>query len=346
MPGVSVVAVPDQGTVRELFRTEATPGDPLADLPRRRPRDRGRAAARRRRSRQRAGRDPAEHRRDPRGSQRTGHRWAEPGDVRPGRTRVDLQDREQPGAAARGADPRHRGAVHARRSSSTARSSRTTPTTRAAPSATSRCGRRWPTRATPPSSRRRRSCSGTDLFDAGVSLGIGLDHDLGFPAYFGSTDPDTDQRDRGCCPADRPGHDPGLADGDGHRDRLGAARVAGGAAAGRGRRRDHARGCAAARRERGRPRCSRCCEAWSPTAAAAASLDVPGPPVIAKTGTAEFGTGADLQTHAWMIAAQGDLAVVRLRRRRRRPAARPPARSSRRSSRAAQRLTPPDKQAE
>ena len=38
-------------------------------------------------------------------------------------------------------------------------------------------------------------------------------------------------------------------------------------------------------------------------------LDVPGPPVIAKTGTAEFGSGADLQTHAWMVAAQGDLAV-------------------------------------
>ena len=31
--------------------------------------------------------------------------------------------------------------------------------------------------------------------------------------------------------------------------------------------------------------------------------------MIAKTGTAEFGTGDDLQTHAWMIAAQGDLAV-------------------------------------
>ena len=38
--------------------------------------------------------------------------------------------------------------------------------------------------------------------------------------------------------------------------------------------------------------------------------DVPGPPVIAKTGTAEFGTGENLQTHAWMIAAQGDLAVA------------------------------------
>src|SRR3712207_882362 len=38
-------------------------------------------------------------------------------------------------------------------------------------------------------------------------------------------------------------------------------------------------------------------------------LDVPGPPVLAKTGTAQFGTGEDLQTHAWMIGAQGDLAV-------------------------------------
>lgn len=38
--------------------------------------------------------------------------------------------------------------------------------------------------------------------------------------------------------------------------------------------------------------------------------DVPGAPVLAKTGTAEFGTGADPQTHAWMIAAQGDLAVA------------------------------------
>ena len=32
--------------------------------------------------------------------------------------------------------------------------------------------------------------------------------------------------------------------------------------------------------------------------------------MIAKTGTAEFGTDGPLQTHAWMIAAQGDLAVA------------------------------------
>ena len=37
------------------------------------------------------------------------------------------------------------------------------------------------------------------------------------------------------------------------------------------------------------------------------------PAVIAKTGTAEYGTeksGTSLPTHAWMIAAQGDLAVA------------------------------------
>jgi cell division protein FtsI/penicillin-binding protein 2 len=38
--------------------------------------------------------------------------------------------------------------------------------------------------------------------------------------------------------------------------------------------------------------------------------DVPGGPVIAKTGTAEFERGGRLLTHAWMIAARGDLAVA------------------------------------
>ena len=38
--------------------------------------------------------------------------------------------------------------------------------------------------------------------------------------------------------------------------------------------------------------------------------DVPGEPVLAKTGTAQFGQDADLRNHAWMIALQGDLAVA------------------------------------
>jgi hypothetical protein len=37
---------------------------------------------------------------------------------------------------------------------------------------------------------------------------------------------------------------------------------------------------------------------------------LPGPPVAAKTGTAEFGTDSPPRTHAWMIAVQGDLAVA------------------------------------
>jgi cell division protein FtsI/penicillin-binding protein 2 len=38
--------------------------------------------------------------------------------------------------------------------------------------------------------------------------------------------------------------------------------------------------------------------------------DVPGDPVGAKTGTAEYGTESPPRTHAWMIATQGDLAVA------------------------------------
>ncbi|WP_427017735.1 penicillin-binding transpeptidase domain-containing protein [Pseudarthrobacter sp. P1] len=37
---------------------------------------------------------------------------------------------------------------------------------------------------------------------------------------------------------------------------------------------------------------------------------IPGAPVLAKTGTAEYGNDKPLKTHAWVIAAQGDLAVA------------------------------------
>lgn len=44
---------------------------------------------------------------------------------------------------------------------------------------------------------------------------------------------------------------------------------------------------------------------------AALLADLPGPDVIAKTGTAEFAAkNRSTATHAWMIAAQGDLAVA------------------------------------
>ncbi|MDM7854948.1 penicillin-binding transpeptidase domain-containing protein [Cellulomonas alba] len=37
--------------------------------------------------------------------------------------------------------------------------------------------------------------------------------------------------------------------------------------------------------------------------------DVPGGPVLAKTGTAQFGPTGDTKNHAWLVAIQGDLAV-------------------------------------
>ena len=151
--------------------------------------------------------------------------------------------------------------------------------------------------------------SGTNLFDAGGLPGHGPRPRPRLPGVLRQDRPGHRERDRGGRAADRAGHHPRLADGDGHRHRVGAAGVTRGAAAGRRGRRLRAGRRGAAVRGRGdraavdaawrgdrrqRPRrCSTC----------------RGAPVIAKTGTAEFGTGDDLQTHAWMIAAQGDLAV-------------------------------------
>ena len=150
--------------------------------------------------------------------------------------------------------------------------------------------------------------SGTNLFDAGVSLGIGLDHDLGFPAYFGKTDPDP-SGETGAA-AQLIGQGTILASPmvmatviasvqqgslvvpwlvQGHEDSApdGAAPLADAEVTAL---RSMLRGVVTSGSGRG-------------------LADVPGPPVIAKNCTAEFGTGHDLQTHAWMIAAQGDLAV-------------------------------------
>jgi cell division protein FtsI/penicillin-binding protein 2 len=150
--------------------------------------------------------------------------------------------------------------------------------------------------------------SGTNLFDAGVSLGIGLDHDLGFPAYFGKTDPDTESETGAAAQLIGQGTIlaspmvmatviasvqqgslvvPRLVEGVDVSAPEGAAPLTEAEATAL---RSMLRGVVTDGSGRG-------------------LLDVPGPPVIAKTGTAEFGTGADLQTHAWIIAAQGDLAV-------------------------------------
>ena len=145
-----------------------------------------------------------------------------------------------------------------------------------------------------------------DLVDAAATLGMGVDHDLGFPAYFGNVVPPASETEKA---ADMIGQGQILA------SPMVMATVMASVVAG----------------DTVVPQLITSVEpvATSPTplsGAQAATLrqmlrgvvtsgtgiglaDVPGPPVIAKTGTAEFDRGGKRLTHAWMIAGQGDLAV-------------------------------------
>lgn len=146
-----------------------------------------------------------------------------------------------------------------------------------------------------------------DLGDAAASLGLGIDHDLGFPAYFGQVAPPESATQEA---ADMIGQGKVLA------SPMVMAAVAASVQSGETvlprllRDWDQAQASvpeltgseAAALREMLR--------AVVTSGSGGLLADVPGPPVIAKTGTAEFERGGRLQTHAWMIAAQGDLAVA------------------------------------
>ncbi|HEU4812442.1 MAG TPA: penicillin-binding transpeptidase domain-containing protein [Nocardioides sp.] len=145
------------------------------------------------------------------------------------------------------------------------------------------------------------------LGDAAASLGLGVDHDLGFPAYFGNVEPPASETEAAA-------------------DMIGQGKVLAS---------PMAMAAVIASVQRGDlvvPRLLPGLEvegsdAGPLTGAEASSLramlrgvvtsgsgsllaDVPGPPVIAKTGTAEFEVKGRVLTHAWMIAAQGDLAVA------------------------------------
>ncbi|MCW2814728.1 MAG: penicillin-binding protein transpeptidase [Nocardioides sp.] len=147
-----------------------------------------------------------------------------------------------------------------------------------------------------------------DLAAAAASLGLGIDHDLGFPAYFGSVEPPTTETGRA---ADMIGQGTVLA------SPMVMATVIASVQAGK----------TVVPRLIEQVEVSVPAEADPLTPAEARSLqallrgvvtdgsgrllgDVPGPPVIAKTGTAEYDAGGRVRTHAWMIAAQGDLAVA------------------------------------
>lgn len=155
----------------------------------------------------------------------------------------------------------------------------------------------------------RRELGRNDLAEAAASLGLGVDHDLGFPAYFGQVPPAESETGRA---ADMIGQGTVLAS-------------------------PMAMAAVIASVQQGEvvvPRLLEDLEVSAPdgveppTAGDTRTLqsllrgvvtsgsgsllaDVPGPPVIAKTGTAEYAApNGEIRTHAWMIAAQGDLAVA------------------------------------
>ena len=150
--------------------------------------------------------------------------------------------------------------------------------------------------------------SQADLASAAAALGVGVDLDLGFPAYLGSV-PTTATATEHAASMIGQAKVARLTDGHGDGDRLG----------GQGLR----RAAAAGRRQ---PRRGR----FPDPGEAPAAGGGPGPAVdarrrrlggqrallasdgvtAAKTGTAEYGTANPPLTHAWMVAAKGDLAVA------------------------------------
>jgi cell division protein FtsI/penicillin-binding protein 2 len=146
------------------------------------------------------------------------------------------------------------------------------------------------------------------LPDAAAALGLGVDHDLGFPAYFGSVpEPASETSDA----ASLIGQGQVLASPMAMAAVI-ASVVEGSTVVPRLLPDQEADGNdvpqpltpAEATTLRGLLR------AVVTDGSGALLADVPGPPVIAKTGTAEFGDKEPLQTHAWMVAGQDDLAVA------------------------------------
>lgn len=145
------------------------------------------------------------------------------------------------------------------------------------------------------------------LAAAAASLGVSVDHDLGFPAYFGQVPPPASDTE---AAADLIGQGGVLA------SPMAMAVVM--ASVQRGETVvpwlvDEVRSGTgdAPALEPGEAEQLRSMLRGVVTGGSGAGLaDVPGPPVLAKTGTAEFDRDGRRLLHAWMVAAQGDLAVA------------------------------------
>ncbi|HYN57405.1 MAG TPA: penicillin-binding transpeptidase domain-containing protein, partial [Motilibacterales bacterium] len=150
--------------------------------------------------------------------------------------------------------------------------------------------------------------TGVDLAEAATSLGLGVDHDLGFPAYFGQVPSPASETEKA---ASMIGQGAVLA------SPMAMAAVAASVAQGEAVVPRLLPDLAVPAADPAAPLTAEEAEALRDMMRAVVSegtaaflADVPGAPVGAKTGTAEFGTTNPPDTHAWMIATQGDLAVA------------------------------------
>ncbi len=152
---------------------------------------------------------------------------------------------------------------------------------------------------------------GSDLGDAAAALGVGVDHDLGFPAYFGQVPPASSETEGA---ADMIGQGKVLA------SPMAMATVVASVAQGETVVPQLIAGDQASTDADADPAHpltdteARQLRAMMRAVVAEGSgvvlQSLQPPPVIAKTGTAEYGSKTPLPTHAWMIAAQADLAVA------------------------------------
>ena len=146
-----------------------------------------------------------------------------------------------------------------------------------------------------------------DLADAAASLGLGTDYDVGFPAFFGTVPEESSETSRGAAM---------IGQARDEASPLAMAAVVASVQAGRTviphlvtatKATSKAEPLTAEEAERLRQMMRGVVTRGS---ARAVLGNLPGPAVIAKTGTAEYGDDKPPKTHAWMVAAQGDLAVA------------------------------------
>jgi cell division protein FtsI/penicillin-binding protein 2 len=146
----------------------------------------------------------------------------------------------------------------------------------------------------------------TSLADAAGSLGFGIDYDVGYPSFFGSVPNDSTATGRAAAM---------IGQGKVEASPMAMAAVVASVAAGETVLPHLIDGQQAT--SKGKPltdqesrQLRQMMQAVVNEGSGRVLGDLAGPAVLAKTGTAEYGTSKPLKTHVWMIAAQGDLAVA------------------------------------